>query len=1113
MRGLFTVILLFLLTGPASLHAGHLYGGAITWECAGGGDYIFHLTIYRDCDAGSVTGSAEIGVKGHPNVDTILLSLDTAYDIAPDCQQVPGGASSITCSGGGEGAIEKAVLSSSPIDLSGGSPPASGWVFSWSAQTRSSGPDNIINSGSQGITVRSKMFPHPGGVDSCMDASPRFSEPPVTILCKNNEVEWSSNAVDPNSDSLSYEWAKPLGKTNGNNFDPPNDPVPLSFQSGFSYDRPFPGIQSGTGPAPDRLAPSTGDLVLQDPSQGDHAYVVKVNSWRGGQKVAEVYREAGLVISACLGNTTHPEILPPFGGSFRDTFQVGQSLNFPIRAVDEGDLQDGSAQTVSLAFQSEAFGQNYNDPSSGCPNPPCATLTPTPPNGSSDTVSSTLEWTLDCSHFSSPGPAGSGRFERYDILVRAKDDHCSVPGQSMRTVSIFVENEGPVPPPTVNCIDRQSGDLALSWTSLSGSYPSFAGYVIYRANSEGGPFVPIDTVSSIGSANYVDPGAASGPDRFYFIRSLYGCQGKSLSSPSDTLQRLDLNVSDPSNGTAQLSWNELATSDTAPAPGTGYYRILKEHPMGNWQVIDSVPYGTTQYTDTVMVCSDTLSYRIEIMDDQRGCISSSNIDGGTFSDVLAPSVPEIQNVSVDTSIGKATIDWDAVPQTDTRGYLVIQIIAGTEYVIDTVWGRTNTFYTYSGSSAPSTSENFAIAAFDSCYSGTPPRPNTSTRGDIHNSMNLTGTKKVCAKKTHLSWNPYQNWESGVDEYRVYFIEKGSPPFYVGRTQAGDTTMTHGKVPLNEPYCYVVKAVSNSGKTALSDKECFTIDFPKPPDFHYLASASVLPGNKGVEIRSLVDTTADLPFFRLERKPPQGAYEEVRTRQWDGSYPFEMTDLTATPDEGSYSYRVVVEDSCGNELFTSNLGQTIHLTVGSTREPPVNVLQWSHYGEWDGQVSGYGIHRIDRKKGIDSLLDVVSPMRQSYEHNVGRAVQEENGRYCYYVVARESGNSYGRDEVARSNEACAHQKPYIYIPNAYIVNGTSGSFNAVTGHIREEGYRLRIFNRWGEKIFETTDPEEGWKGKDMKGDPVPEGVYVYHFMFRSSEGKRIEKRGGVTLLRK
>lgn len=1110
LKGLFAFLLIGVAFFPGELRGNHLYGGEITWDCAGGGDHEFHLTLYRDCDGSSAPSSAQLDVYRHPSLNSIPLSFDSISDISPECKEVSGGSSAIECSSGGNGAVQAVHFSSSPTSLSG-TPPNDGWVFAWSGQTRSGGPSNYINPDSKGITIRSVMYGTGSGVSPCADASPRFEEPPVTIVCKEGAVNWQNFAIDPDTDSISYSWGQPLDKVNGSSFDPPSDPAQIPFSGSYTFDQPLPGIGAGTGSASDQLDPSTGELALQNPSQGEYGYVVKVSSYRDGEKTAEVFRESGLVIADCSNNSS-PTIEAPFAGSFSDTFQVGQNVSFPIRAFDTEDLQDGSPQTVHLDVGGVAFGQNYNDPGAGCPEPPCATLSNAPTVSSTDTVQTSFDWDLDCSHLSEPGDQGAGAYKTYLFSVEARDDHCSVPGRTQRTIRITVENEDPVPAPELNCVSHQGSDVELSWTPPSGSFPSFQGYVIFKADDENGPYTPIDTIAPLGSSAYTDAGAAADPDAFYFIRSLSGCQGKLLSSSSDTLQRLDLDVTDPSNGTAVLEWNELATSSNPPNPGTGYYRILKEHPMGTWTLIDSVPYGTTEYLDTIMVCSDSLSYRIEVADHDRGCISASNIDGGNFSDVLAPAVPEINNVSVDTSIGKATIDWDPVPQSDTRGYLVLQIIGNNEYVIDTVWGRTNTFYTYMGSNAPINSEHFAIAAFDSCYSGSPPRPNTSTRGIIHNTMNLKGDVDRCNRRVDMTWNPYRNWESGVKEYRVYFLESGRSPQYIGKNSAEmDTGMSHHEVPMNESFCYVVEAVANDGTTALSDKECFYVDFPEPPSYHYLSSASVLPGNEGIEVRSLVDSLAEAPLFRLERVGPNGGFEELGTYPHNGGPEFSITDTAVDPTEGSFSYRVTALDSCRNEILSSNLGKSIHLKADATREPPLNVLQWTSYGDWEGDVSGYEIHRIDREKGVDMLLDVVSPQKRSYEDDVREDVEDENGRYCYYVKALETDNPRDRNEVARSNEACAFQEPYVWIPNAYMVNGTSEDFKPVTGHVLEEGYRMSIYDRWGQRIFETEDPEEGWKGRVNGKELAPEGVYVYHIMFRTSYGKRIEKRGGVTLL--
>lgn len=1110
LKGVLSIPVLFLLLLPSSLFAGHLYGGEITWECSGG-DQVFHLTLYRDCDGSAAPSSAQLEVYRHPSVNSISLTLDSVHDISPSCEEVPGSPSEIQCGSGGGGAVEAAVFSSSPINLTG-TPPPDGWVFAWSGQTRSSGPSNLLNPASQGITVRSKMYGPPSGVSPCSDASPSFPEPPVTILCRDNQLHWSSGAIDADTDSLSYSWAEPLDEVSGVNYDPPNDPVSLPFTGGYAHDKPFPGIQAGTGTAADRLDPGTGQLTLMNPSQGEFNYVVKVTSWRDGQKIAEVYREVGLFIMDCAGNNTAPEILPPFAGSFSDTFQIGQTVSVPIRAVDEDDLQDGTEQTISLDLSSPAFGQNFNDPSVGCPYPPCATLSSAPTVQGTDTVSTQFTWDIECAHLSAPGNDGAGAYKTYVIPVTAKDDHCSVPGWSRRSIRITIENEDAVPSPELNCVSVQGNDVELTWTALSGSHPAFQGYVIYRSDQEGGLYTAIDTVTNLGTSTYTDGGGTGGTDAFYFIRTLSGCQGQLLAASSDTLQRIDLDVSDPNNGVAILEWNELSPSSGPPNNGTGQYRIYKEHPVGNWELIDSVPYGTTSYSDTIMVCSDSLTYRIGIPDHDRGCESLSNLDGGNFSDVIAPSVPEIDRVSVDTSVGKATIEWTASPEPDTEGYYILQIVGGSEIPIDTVWGRNNTSYLYDNSNASIIKENFAVVAFDSCYSGTPPRPNTSTRGDIHNTILLEGNKDRCSRRVQLNWNSYKNWDSGVKHYRIFFLESGSSPLYIGMTQEGDTSMWHGQVPVNKDICYVVQAVSNDGTTAISNKRCLFMDIPEPPDFHYLSTASALPGNEGIEVRSLVDPAAEDPRFRLERMSSDGSFEGLGTYQGTGGTGFSVQDTSVDPAEGPYTYRITALDSCGNEILSSNTGQSVHLRASATREPPVNVLQWTHYEGWEGNISAYEVHRIDRKKGVDQLVETLSPQRRSFEHNVSENVEEENGRYCYYVRAIESGNPRGQNEIARSNEACGDQEPYIWVPNAYIVGGTSRSFNAVTGHVRKEDFSLEIYDRWGKRLYRTEDPDEGWKGETDGGDRVPEGVYIYRFSFKTSYGKRIEKNGSVTLIR-
>jgi gliding motility-associated-like protein len=58
--------------------------------------------------------------------------------------------------------------------------------------------------------------------------------------------------------------------------------------------------------------------------------------------------------------------------------------------------------------------------------------------------------------------------------------------------------------------------------------------------------------------------------------------------------------------------------------------------------------------------------------------------------------------------------------------------------------------------------------------------------------------------------------------------------------------------------------------------------------------------------------------------------------------------------------------------------------------------------------------------------------------------------------------------------------------------------------------MKIYNRWGNMIFRTTDPEEGWDGKQSNGASVPTGTYIYYIKIDVPESESFERRGNVTV---
>jgi gliding motility-associated-like protein len=57
----------------------------------------------------------------------------------------------------------------------------------------------------------------------------------------------------------------------------------------------------------------------------------------------------------------------------------------------------------------------------------------------------------------------------------------------------------------------------------------------------------------------------------------------------------------------------------------------------------------------------------------------------------------------------------------------------------------------------------------------------------------------------------------------------------------------------------------------------------------------------------------------------------------------------------------------------------------------------------------------------------------------------------------------------------------------------------------------IFDRWGEKVYQSNDPNQGWDGT-YRGKPAAMGVYSYFLKIVFDDGQPRQYKGGVTLLR-
>lgn len=127
-----------------------------------------------------------------------------------------------------------------------------------------------------------------------------------------------------------------------------------------------------------------------------------------------------------------------------------------------------------------------------------------------------------------------------------------------------------------------------------------------------------------------------------------------------------------------------------------------------------------------------------------------------------------------------------------------------------------------------------------------------------------------------------------------------------------------------------------------------------------------------------------------------------------------------------------------------------------------------------------------------------------------ATPEGNTTYTVEVTDKSTGcRSTAEVEVKVKDIIC--DEPYIYLPNAFTPNADGiNDLLKVEGFNVEEVY-LAIYNRWGEKVFETNSMEQGWDGT-FRGATVSGDVYGYYLKVKCPGGLEFFKKGNITVLR-
>ena len=118
-----------------------------------------------------------------------------------------------------------------------------------------------------------------------------------------------------------------------------------------------------------------------------------------------------------------------------------------------------------------------------------------------------------------------------------------------------------------------------------------------------------------------------------------------------------------------------------------------------------------------------------------------------------------------------------------------------------------------------------------------------------------------------------------------------------------------------------------------------------------------------------------------------------------------------------------------------------------------------------------------------------------------------------VITVTGEDEYGCRDTASISITVVGLDLRFELPNAFTPDGdgSNDTFKPLSATPVFQDYQMRIFNRWGELVFETSDPIKGWDGKQA-GTPLPSDVFAFFMTYTLKDGTPGQQKGEVSLVR-
>jgi gliding motility-associated-like protein len=335
-----------------------------------------------------------------------------------------------------------------------------------------------------------------------------------------------------------------------------------------------------------------------------------------------------------------------------------------------------------------------------------------------------------------------------------------------------------------------------------------------------------------------------------------------------------------------------------------------------------------------------------------------------------------------------------------------------------------------------------------------------------------------------------DWGTNSTDFLDYSLYKDGSLIATINTQVQNQYLDN-QVNCGITYQYLVRMMENGGFLSISDTSTVTSISTDMPDPVENISATVLDQD-----------------IKLEWEEPQNflAIGYIISRSTDGVQ-YNVLDTLTTAEyldtklftqSTRYFYKIVYYDACGNLSEESIISSQVLLV----REFDL-TLTWSDYEGWVLGVSAYTLEKYDENgQLLESLpLDLSTSYQEDQSANAYQHI-------IYKIVASPIDLANGNVE---SNLLEIIYPSKVAFPNAFSPNGDglNDIFNFESRYVMSAN--MKIYTRWGELVYQTTDVDRGWDG-NANGKPAPFGTYIYHTTLTDDMGITFVKSGEIVLIR-